>query len=157
MSHLYTLLLAPPPLSSTERTHLRIDNSWLPGAGTGLFAAATIPADTCICVYRGDCLTTRQALRLADKGYLMRLGPQRYIDARRHLYVLARYINDCRTASGHNVVFDKQPEHWRARVMATREIHPGEEIFVDYGRIYWACLRPSRISETELRRKRGLL
>ncbi|CAM9493225.1 unnamed protein product, partial [Heterosigma akashiwo] len=49
-----------------------------------------------ICEYTGTIYNTKQAIKLKDKSYLMRLGPQVYIDANQHPSVVARYINDCR-------------------------------------------------------------
>eukprot|EP00953_Heterococcus_sp_UTEX-ZZ885_P005192 3276-Heterococcus_DN1.PRE.3 len=71
--------------------------------------------------------------RLPDKSYLMKLGPQQYIDARTHLHVAARYINDCRNPAGHNVIFDKQPELGYAIVTAKCSIATNAELFADYG------------------------
>ena len=82
-------------------------------------------------------MRTKEAFRLSDKSYLMRLGPQVYIDAKRRLEVASRYINDCRNPKIHNVRFDKIPEDCKALVIATRDICPGEEFYVDYGRWYW--------------------
>lgn len=55
-------------------------------------------------------LRTFSGCRLKDKSYLMRLGPQNYIDALNHPAVLARYINDARNKKYHNVVFEKLPD-----------------------------------------------
>jgi hypothetical protein len=44
-----------------------------------------------------------------------------------------RYINDCISPRGWNVEFIKLPEDWMALVVATRDIFPGEELFVNYG------------------------
>lgn len=51
-----------------------------------------------------------------------------------HTDVTRRYINDCRNASLYNVAFRKLPEERKALVVALKDINPGEEIFVDYGR-----------------------
>jgi hypothetical protein len=90
-----------------------------------------------ICSYEGTLLTTKEALRLQDKSYLMRLGPQVYVDSRESMHILARFINDCINPAGHNVRFEKLPQEGRADVIATRDIYPNEELFVDYGRWYW--------------------
>ena len=58
--------------------------SRLPGAGHGLFAARrgaarkgwAWRARDVVCVYEGSVLATKSALRVEDKSYLMRLGPQ---------------------------------------------------------------------------------
>ena len=80
-----------------------------------------------ICVYEGDFYRTKDAIRLKDKSYLMRLGPQCYVDALNRGDVPARYINDCRNPLLHNVYFDKKPEDRQAHVTAIRTIEKGEE------------------------------
>ncbi len=63
---------------------LRVAPSRLPGAGDGLFAARRGAARDSwawrardgVCVYEGSALATKSALRVEDKSYLMRLGPQ---------------------------------------------------------------------------------
>lgn len=52
-------------------------------------------------------------------------------------------MNDCIIQQGHNVVFDKQPDQACAFVVALRDISPGEELFIDYGKWYWAGKRPT--------------
>lgn len=47
---------------------------------------------------------------------------------------LDRYINDCRDPSLYNVEFHKLPLERKALVVALKDIQPGQEIFVDYGR-----------------------
>ncbi|CAE7299921.1 FP1, partial [Symbiodinium microadriaticum] len=69
-----------------------------------------------------------------------------YIDAREDTSLVARYINDCRNPAVYNVSFEKRPGEGRALVVACRPISAGEELFVDYGRWYWAKLRPIRIA-----------
>ncbi|CAJ1372424.1 unnamed protein product [Effrenium voratum] len=115
-------------------------------AGKGLFVLQAVPAGQVLCEYRGKLLCTAEAMRLEDKSYLMRVGPQEYIDAREDIEVLARFINDCRNPAVHNVRFEKRPGEGRALVVAARPIRAGEELFVDYGKWYWASLRPNRIS-----------
>ena len=64
----------------------------------------------------------------------------------RNAYI--RYINDCIDPSGWNVTFDKQPEEKCAYVIATRNIVAGEELFVNYGKWYWAGKAPVRIQSS---------
>ncbi|CAM9704175.1 unnamed protein product [Sphacelaria rigidula] len=77
----------------------------------------------------------------------MRLGPQSYVDALDDWGVLARYINDCRNASLYNVRFEKLPLEGKALVVALKNIEPGQEIFVDYGRWYWLSLTPASLGD----------
>ncbi len=41
-------------------------------------------------------------------------------------------------------------------MIALRDIVPGEEIFVDYGKWYWASLKPMRLTNSELNELKDL-
>eukprot|EP00439_Symbiodinium_sp_Y106_P080035 s2086_g18.t2 len=137
-------------------------------AGLGLFVQQAVAPGEVLCEYRGRTFTTAEAMRLEDKSYLMRVGwfllmdygninglgvwrlrhhacREEYIDAREDTSLIARYINDCRNPAVYNVSFEKRPGEGRALVVACRPISAGEELFVDYGRWYWAKLRPTKI------------
>jgi hypothetical protein len=65
----------------------------LPGCTfLGLFTNRHFEKNSLICKYKGTVLTTREAMRLEDKMYLMRLGEQCYIDAKDASHVFARYF-----------------------------------------------------------------
>ena len=55
--------------------------------------------------------------------------------------------------------FVREPQELHARVVALRELRPGEELFADYGENYWdgAGFTPQRLPEPELRRRLALL
>jgi hypothetical protein len=91
-------LLARGEMAS--RGGLEVRESLIPGAGRGLFTTAAVVAGAVVCGYTGQVLRTADAVRLTHKDYLMRLGPQVYIDSgpEEHHGVLARYINDSRYA-----------------------------------------------------------
>ncbi|KAL4162934.1 hypothetical protein PRNP1_003466 [Phytophthora ramorum] len=117
---------------------VEVRDSTIPGAGKGLFATRKHPQGSIVCEYTGVVLPNREAWKLPDKSFLMKLGDGKYIDALNCPEVLARYINDCRGhRGGFNVHFDKRPQEDKALVVAMRDIRLGEEIFVDYGRRYW--------------------
>ena len=115
-----------------------VDKSWMNSAGKGLFAKNEFQTGDIVACYTGVIYNTSNAIKLRDKSYLMRLGTKLYVDARECPLVFARYINDCRNVAGYNVTFDKIESEKYALVKATRPIYKGEEIFVDYGRWYWA-------------------
>lgn len=74
-----------------ENLSLIVKQTSLPGCDfLGLFATKEFPKGSFICKYQGKSLTTREAMRLEDKTYLMRLGEQKYVDAKDNLEVLAR-------------------------------------------------------------------
>ena len=128
-------------------SRLVVKLSLVPNAGEGLFTSAPIQKGTIVCEYKGTTLRTAEAMRLGDHNYLMRLGSQCFVDAREHMEVLARYINDHRNPSLYNVRLVKQPEQQRALVIATKSILAGDELYVDYGRWYWAGfpVKPSKL------------
>ena len=139
---------------------VRVGESWLAAEMQGLFAHRQFTAGEVVCHYVGMELRTTDALRLADKSYLMRLGPQVYVDARPCPLVKARFINDCINPAGWNVRFEKRPDLIppQALVVAMRDIGPGEELFADYGKWYWTgCdVKPTRIPFAELHKRREL-
>ncbi|CAF3336303.1 unnamed protein product [Rotaria sp. Silwood1] len=106
-----------------------------------------IAKGSCVCIYKGKTLRTIDAIRLKDKSYLMRLGPQVYVDPCDDETILGRYINDPRNRLLQNVIFDKRPEEQCAYVIAKRDIAAGEEIFADYGRWYWLTKTPNRLEK----------
>jgi len=132
-------LCAPSPsLSfSLSSLDLEVKPSLILKAGQGLFTTVKRAKGSKVCVYEGTVLDTRTALGLSRKDYLMRLGPEVYVDARLHYRLPARYINDARDQEGSNLIFDKRPKEGKAVVYATRDIEPGEELYARYGGHYW--------------------
>lgn len=137
-----------------ESMGLKVKTSWLSKEASvfdGLFTTVARREGEVVCIYEGTVLPTREALKVEDKSYLMRLGEQCYIDARlpfkreeepegMERECIARYINDSINPAGYNVVFEKQPgnlPYARALVVALRDIEAGEELFVSYGKMYW--------------------
>eukprot|EP00752_Nemacystus_decipiens_P009619 g8595.t1 len=129
----------------SETEMLEVKQSSIPGAGQGLFARGRFAVGAMVCEYTGSQLRTLEAIRAPDKSYLMRLGPQVYVDAKDHPEVMGRYINDCRNSSLYNVTFRKLPLEKKALVVALKDIEKGQEIFADYGRWYWLSLKPSKL------------
>ena len=124
---------------------LVVRKSRVPGAGLGLYATKSFSKGTIVCCYTGKEYRTKEAIRLEDKSYLMRLGPQTYVDAKDDQTIAARYINDCRNKRLYNVVFNKLETEKRADVIALRDIEEDEELFVDYGKWYWLFKSPSKL------------
>lgn len=56
-----------------------------------------------------------------------------------------RYINDCIDPSKRNVSFLKSPSEFCARVTCMKDINPGSELFVDYGKWYWLTKKPIKL------------
>ena len=62
-----------------------------PRAGRGLLTVIARRAGDVICTYTGAAVVMKDALRLSDKSYLMRLGLKRYVDARTFTEVLVKW------------------------------------------------------------------
>eukprot|EP01035_Chromulina_nebulosa_P026840 gene26840-35195_t len=102
---------------------LTVAATTIPGCSfMGLFANSHFESGSVVCVYTGTRLATKEAIRLKDKSYLMRLGEQCYVDASSDSRIYA-------SPHGWNVEFVKLPQDWMALVVATRDICPGEELF----------------------------
>ncbi|KAL7681922.1 putative SET domain-containing protein [Plasmopara halstedii] len=123
---------------AAEDNGVEVRNSNIPGAGKGLFATRLHVRGSIICEYSGIVLPNEAAWKVKDKSYLMKMGDNVYVDAQDCPDVLARYINDCRGhRGGFNVHFVKRPKDGKADVVAMRDINSGEELYVNYGRLYW--------------------
>jgi len=127
--------------------------SLIADAGLGLFATTDIAAGAVIAEYSSSTgpIGIAQAVKIRDerRAYLMRVGPGVYVVA--DLTCASRYINDARNPSRYNVRFDKRPEEGRALVVATRAIAAGEELYVDYGRLYWLKSPGTKLPDAPVR------
>lgn len=137
-----------------KRVGLRVKQSSLPHGGMGLFAWSPgedivfRPGDY-VCEYTG---VLREGGRgdEVDTYYAFHINNRQYIDAANpHTSFISRYINDCRpqdrrdgNCKENNARFSIQPGG-RVFVKATKVIRHGEEIFLSYGRAYWADYRPA--------------
>mmetsp|Transcript_20501 Transcript_20501/g.26570 ORF Transcript_20501/g.26570 Transcript_20501/m.26570 type:complete len:139 (-) Transcript_20501:1756-2172(-) len=118
-------------------TGLRVDQSLISDAGYGLFAQRSFEPDEVICEYRGRVLSLAQVLRLKDTTYVMGLSMNVHLDANDAFQVPGRYVNDNFDETKLNAKFIKYPKLWKAKVVATRTIQPGDEIYAPYGESYW--------------------
>jgi SET domain-containing protein len=117
---------------------LFVADSAIEKAGQGLFTDEFIEKDSVICEYTGTQLSLLQTMRLQDKTYLMGgFGLNCHIDAKDHLDVKARYINDARDEKLQNAEFVKMKIQRKALVVSLRDIAAGEEIYCSYGSVYW--------------------
>ena len=136
-----------------EELGLRVGDSTLGSkAGKGLFATrAFFPYEmrkqdiafkqtNFIAEYTGEILTKKELdTRYEDKlaPYAIEVSKDKYIDAiDKSLSSLARYCNDALDASKYNAYFSRIKND-RIFLLAIAYIHPGEEIFADYGKEYW--------------------
>lgn len=137
--------MIPSHVTNYERD-LVVDDSLIGCAGKGLFyrplafssVHVVLPKGATICFYYGDIHTFRSSNQLLDKSYLMLLGGDILVDSSSHLNVLARFINDPINEKYYNCRFEPDAEQFRSKVVATRDIHPNEELFAPYGEAYWS-------------------
>ena len=114
---------------------LEVRPSLLAGAGDGLFTRAAWPAGSTLGEYAGSRLTFLQYLRSRDWTYMYWLDRNEFVDPRHHPRVQARYANhhfEPDRRNGEFVVRDR-----RVYLRALRDLAAGEEIYVDYGELYW--------------------
>lgn len=110
-------------------------------SGLGLFYASlqSFPPEQVLCYYYGHIHNFHSAReQLQDASYLMLLHGDVLIDAGPLPEILSRYINDPLEETFVNCKFVPDTANYRSRVVSTREIQPGEEIFCSYGEAYWS-------------------
>ena len=120
-------------------THgVEVRPSLITGAGDGLFAARDFAKGEALGDYYGRVLSLLQAYQLEDRDYLMGgFGINAHVDAKFALDSPARYVNDNFDPSMLNAHFEKDKERRRARLIASRCIRAGEEVYASYGESYW--------------------
>jgi hypothetical protein len=117
---------------------LRVKTSTVVRAGSGLFAMRDFWPGEHLADYTGDELVIR---RESDGGeYCLALSQRRAINAAATNTGYGRWANDPRGSNGGpNAEFVINPARGTGRLRATARIRKGDEIFVSYGRQYWAA------------------
>jgi SET domain-containing protein len=138
---------------------LKVKKSGLPGAGKGLFTTGFIPEGTRITEYKGKIKTWKEAKKEdGENNYIFYLNRNHVIDAKPRKKSLARYANDARGVTRvkgvkNNSIYST--EGLKVYIEAIRDIPPGEEILVDYGKEYWEVTRENkRLDKKEKETKR---
>lgn len=135
---------------------LIVKKSQLPNSGKGLFTTKAIEKGTHIIEYKGQIIQWKQYQERVDRdedGYLFFINRKRCIDAFPTPQHKARYANDARGLSkvkglNNNSVYEIHDN--KCFIVATKNIKAGEEIFVDYTKEYWDCVRYNiRLKEKE--------
>lgn len=117
--------------------------STLPNAGLGLFTDTLIKKGEKVIEYLGEIITWAEAEKRDEKGkggYVYYITKYYCIDAYRFPQHLARYANDARGVRRKKGIRNNSSYDTRGRrgyIVASRNIKPGEEIFVWYGPDYW--------------------
>ena len=139
---------------------LIIKKSQLSGAGKGLFTTKAICKESKIIEYRGEIIgysEYRHRARKQQDHYLFYLRRDLCIDALHTPQYKARYANDAsgitrlkriRNNSDYVIVGDK------CFIVASRNIKKGEEIFVNYTKPYWDCMRKRMKAKLKENRKK---
>ena len=126
---------------------LTVKKSTLPNAGKGLFTDKPIKKGEKIIEYKGEIIDWKEYEKrvLENKdGYLFFINKKRCIDAWSTPQHKARYANDAaglsrvkgiKNNSDYEIFGDK------CYIVSSRDIKAGEEIFVNYTKEYWDCVR----------------
>jgi len=124
---------------------LKVKRSKLKGAGKGLFTTKAIPKGTKIVEYKGRVTTWKEVNeQKGHNGYIYYVNRRHVIDAWRTRSALARYANDAQglvRAEGLRNNCSYEEEGLRVFITSTKDIPAGSELFVGYGREYWAVIK----------------
>ncbi len=142
---------------------LLVKKSKLPGAGKGLFTTKPIKKDARVIEYRGEIIGWKdynERVKRQEDGYLFYFNRNKCVDAFHTPQYKARFANDAagivkvkglRNNSHYEVQEDK------CYIVAARDIKPGEEIFCDYTKDYWKCIRHNiRLAKQKEKKQKAL-
>jgi SET domain-containing protein len=126
---------------------LKVKRSQLPNAGKGLYTTTAIKKNTRIIEYKGEIIDWKEYEKRVkeDKdGYLFYISKKRCIDAFDTPEHIARYANDAAGLSRvkglkNNASYEIHDN--KCYIVSERDIKAGEEIFVNYTKEYWDCIR----------------
>lgn len=130
-------------IEAPEADYLYVDTSRIAGAGLGLFTAIPIHRGEVVAVYTGERFSRKEARLRAIRGedsYFVTLMGGDTLDSM-HSDCFAKYANDVEgpaTSLLRNNSVITLDDSGRPCVMATRRIPAGGEVYVAYGKPYWA-------------------
>ena len=134
--------------------HLEVKESNIPGAGKGLFTKTFIAKGTRITEYKGRIRTWKEVEYDDSNYYIFYVNEDHVIDAARNKKSLARYINDARglqKIKGLNNNAEFVVDGLKVFVVAIKDIQPGSELFLGYGKEYWDVIRTNLEAEKKSR------
>ena len=126
---------------------LVVKKSQLPNAGKGLYTTTPIKKGEQVIEYKGEIINWKEyEKRVAENkdGYLFFINNKRCIDAFPTPQHKARFANDAAGLSrvrGLSNNCDYEIVGDQCFIIARRNIKAGEEIFVNYTKEYWDCVR----------------
>ena len=130
---------------------LFVKKSTFPNAGKGLFTKEFIPRGTKIIEYKGKITTWNNADHDDGKNaYIYYVNKDHVIDASKQKKHLARYANDAKGLKkikdvNNNSTYITEDE--KVFIKAMKNISPGEEILVGYGKKYWDVIKKNGLAD----------
>ncbi len=127
---------------------LEIKKSTIPGAGKGLFTKRPILKGAYIVEYTGTITTWKEVDH--DEGnnaYIYYVSRKHVIDASKNTKALARYANDARglqRPKGFRNNSQYINDDGKIYIQAIRDLKPGDEILVSYGKEYWDVIKQNK-------------
>ena len=122
------------------KRQLIVKRSRLPRSGKGLFTKVFIPKNTTIIEYKGKVGTWKELKNEPDNGYLFYVNKNHVIDALPTKDNWARYANDAKGLSRTEGIRNNcqyVTEGLKVYIKSMRDLQPGDEILVGYGKEYW--------------------
>ncbi|MBC7934162.1 MAG: SET domain-containing protein-lysine N-methyltransferase [Rhizobacter sp.] len=128
-----------------DKKNLFVKDSTLPNSGKGLFSKTFIPKGTYIIEYTGKVTSWKDVDHEEGlNGYIYYLNRNHVINASKHKAALARYANDARGLTKikgllNNAIYEHVDK--KVFIRSTKNIDPGQEILVAYGKEYWDVIK----------------
>lgn len=126
---------------------LIVKKSQLPNSGKGLYTTKPIKKGEHVLEYLGEIINWKEYEKRVKEnkdGYLFFISNKRCIDAYPTPQHKARYANDAAglgRVKGLKNNCDYEIVSDQCFILAKRDIAAGEEIFVNYTKEYWDCVR----------------
>ena len=133
---------------------LKVKKSTLPGCGKGLFTQNGIPKGSRIAEYKGKISTWNTADHDDGKNpYIFYISRTYVIDAKGEKRSVAHFANDAqgfKRVKGitNNAVYTLEGK--KVFIETIKNIEPGEEVFVGYGKEYWKVMKENGIIKDNL-------
>lgn len=129
--------------------NLEIKKSQIPNAGMGLYTHQLIKRGEVVVEYKGEVITWAQCQKRNDAlegvgAYYFYISDRKCVDALHTPEALARYANDAAgivRIEGYRNNARFEVIKGKPYIVASRNIKPGEEVFVSYGKVYWDAMR----------------
>lgn len=136
-------------LPAVKQIMVKVKKSQIPNSGKGLFADRDYKKGDIIVEYEGEKVSWKECQERNQNqkghgGYYLYINKNNCVDAQYTLWAKGRYANDAsgfiRVAGLRN---NARYEIIKGKpfIVATRKINAGDEIFVSYGRAYWAVMK----------------